>query len=175
MTRKTVLIGGALSALALGLASPALLADTTRGPGYAQEMSAMPAHFGGWRHGGHHGWRHGGGMRHLCGEGRDQRIDGFVELVESFVTFTPEQGEAWQGLVAAVRTSSASIDAACAELAGAGPPRTAADKLGRLETMLAKGLDVVQQVRPAFDTFYATLNDQQKQAIDDLASRRRRH
>jgi hypothetical protein len=173
MTRKTILIGGVLSALALAVASPALLADTPYGAVTAAASSAIPAHFGGWHH---RGPRGGGGFRqHLCSGRHGERMDSFVALVESFVDFTPEQGAAWQQLVAAARASSGSIGEACAELADAGVPTAATDKLARIETMLTTGLDIVQRLRPKFDDFYATLNDDQKKAIDDLMSHRGRH
>jgi hypothetical protein len=36
------------------------------------------------------------------------------------------------------------------------------------------GLEVVQEVRPAFDRFYGTLSEDQKQALDQLINRRHR-
>jgi hypothetical protein len=51
-------------------------------------------------------------------------------------------------------------------------PRTAPERIARLELMLTVGLEVVGRVRPAFDSFYAVLTDEQKKAVDALISRR---
>ena len=126
--------------------------------------------------GGRHFGRHGPGHRlaRLCGERRDARLQDMVAFVESFVDFTPEQAAAWSGLTAALGDGSTRIGAACSELEAAGRPESAPGKLARLEVMLEAGLETVREVRPAFDGFYATLDAEQKQAIDRLAAHRRR-
>lgn len=141
------------------------------GLGAAERFNA-----GGDRHGWHHGWHHGAGgggpmLGRLCSERRDDWLDGRIDLVESFVEFTPEQQPAWDALTVALRSGSERLGAACADLAGA-ERQDAGARLARLETMLQAGLDVVHTVRPAFDDFYAKLDDDQRAALDRLLEHR---
>jgi hypothetical protein len=117
---------------------------------------------------------HGRGLERLCSSQRDERLEDGLSFVESFVDFTPEQTQAWTELATALRAGSASIGQTCGELGSLAIPEKAPDKLALVETMLTKGVAVLGQVRPAFATFYETLDDDQKQAIDRLASRRHR-
>lgn len=124
------------------------------------------------RHGRGHGTGHG--LARLCGERRDERLQDMVTFVESFVDFTPDQAQAWNGLTAALGDGSTRVGAACSELEAAGHPESAPEKLARIEVMLEAGLESLRDVRPAFEGFYATLDAEQKQAIDRLAAHRRR-
>jgi hypothetical protein len=126
-------------------------------------------------HDGGHGWRRGGAPRHmarLCDEERRSGwIDARIERIESAVELTSEQTEAWAGLTEAVRAASERVGETCAEVREAGRPQNASDRLARAETVLSTGLAVVQEVRPAFDDFYATLDDDQKATIDGMIGR----
>jgi hypothetical protein len=126
----------------------------------------------GWRH----GWQGGGHGRFAefaCSDARDEMLEDRLAFVESFVDFTDVQEPAWQHLTAAIRDGSAKVGKACAELKA--PDTTAPARLARVELMLRTGLDIVQQVRPAFEQFYAVLDDDQKVALDKLVSRHHRH
>jgi hypothetical protein len=128
---------------------------------------------------GGHGWhRRGGGPRHmarLCDEERrSDWIDARIERVEGAVELRSEQEEAWAGLTETVRAASARVGEACAEVTAAGRPQNASEHLARTETMLSTGLAIVQEVRPAFDDFYATLDDDQKATIDRMTRHGRR-
>jgi hypothetical protein len=125
----------------------------------------------GWRHG-WHGGGHGRFADHVCSDARDEILEERLTFVESFVDFTDEQEPAWQQLAAAVRAGSAKVGEACTELEA--PDPTAAAHLARVELILSTGLDIVQQVRPAFEQFYAVLDDDQKTVLDKLVSRHHR-
>ena len=121
-------------------------------------------------------WHAGGRGRFAelaCSDARDEILEDRLAFVESFVDFTDEQEPAWQQLAAAVRAGSARVGEACAELEA--PDPTAAAHLALVELILSTGLDIVQQVRPAFEQFYAVLDDDQKAALDKLMSRHHRH
>jgi LTXXQ motif family protein len=124
----------------------------------------------------HHGW-HGGGRgrfaEHVCSDVRDEILEERLAFVESFVDFTDEQEPAWQQLTAAIRAGSAKVGEACAELEA--PDTTAPAHLARVELIFSTGLEIVQEVRPAFEQFYAVLDDDQKAALDKLVSRHHRH
>lgn len=124
------------------------------------------------RFGGHHGPGHGFMMGRLCSDRRSAWLDERIDLVESFVDFTAEQTPAWTALKEAVRAGSERIGEACSSLEEVqdGP----VGRLARMETMLAAGLDVVQGVRPAFEDFYAVLDEDQQAALDRLMERRGR-
>lgn len=105
----------------------------------------------------HHGRDHGGMMERLCSERRSDWLDDRIDFVESFVDFTPEQEPAWVALTAAVRGGGERIGEACGALEAASDDPTG--RLARAEVMLEAGLDAVRAVRPAFEDFYAVLDD----------------
>lgn len=128
---------------------------------------------GGWGH----GWREGRHQRMhqmICSDFRDDKINRVVEFIESFVDFTPPQAEAWTRLTTAVRSGSDRVGQACQDETLAQRPETSAAKLGRAEKLLTIGLDILKEVRPAYDEFYATLDERQKKAVDQMF-RRYRH
>ena len=168
MTVKRIVLVAAFAAAGLVLAFVGL--EAAQSPA-SRHMGDMYAESG---HQGHGGWMHGRrGFSHLCSEHRDKRIGRAVSFVEAFVDFTPEQDQAWERLTAAVRESSAAIGETCSQLTDGDGPADLPQRLARLETMMTVGLEVIHTVRPAFDTFYATLDERQKQAIDQLMSHRR--
>ncbi len=128
--------------------------------------------------GGGHGWgRHhrGPGFARFCNdERREAWIEDRVQLIESFAEFTPEQTEAWTGLKDAVNAASAQVGETCEQAREAGRPENTPERLARAEAFMTAGLSVVQEVRPAFETFYASLDDDQKQALDRMVTRHRR-
>lgn len=169
-TRKKTLIV-ALAALAgVGTLGGVLAAQA--GPDASGFMQIRGERGGpGW--GRHH--RGGPGFARLCDkERRTAWIEDHVQLIESFAEFTPEQTEAWTALKAAVGTASERVGETCAELEAEGRSDSTPERLARAETFLGTGLSVVQEIRPAFDGFYATLDEDQRQALDRLASRHRR-
>ena len=117
----------------------------------------------------------GMGPAQLCTHRYDRHLDDLTAFAGAFFRFTTEQTEAWNRLTDALRAGRASIATACQELTGEGGASSASDHLAQVETMLAAGLEVVRQVRPAFNQFYAVLTDEQKKALDELISRRRHH
>ena len=167
MKTRKVIIASAAAGLALvgglSLAAPDWQAVQ---PAYSAPGEGQGRHFG--RHG------RGYGLGRLCSGRREERLADMVGFVESFVDFTDEQQAAWNSLTVALDQGSDRIGAACGELRAEGRAETAPDKMARLETMLEAGLDAVRDVRPAFDSFYDTLDAEQKEAIDRLAMHRRR-
>jgi hypothetical protein len=126
----------------------------------------------GWQAGWHgHGRHHM--ARRLCSDERDAWIEDKLELVESFVDFDDEQRPAWDALAEAVRAGSGRVGESCAGLDLEALPASAPARLEQMELMLSTGLDVVREVRPAFEQFYAVLDDQQKAALDRLTTRHR--
>src|SRR5665647_2202361 len=111
------------------------------------------------------GWS-GGGM--MC----DPRAVGLAEWRMDRIEKLIGPNDAQRVALDALRTASAkaaeTVTAAC-------PPDLPASATGRLETMekrLDAMLTAIKIVRPAFDAFYATLNDEQKARINTGGPRR---
>ena len=117
----------------------------------------------------------GHGVKALCSEQRDLRLSATTGFVEAFVSFTPEQTGSWNALKAALEAGSAKIGQACDSVEAQVVPSSAPQHLARAELALATALDIVQDVRPAFDDLYANLSDDQRARIDDLLAKRGRH
>ncbi len=171
MKSTKVVVIAAASAVGITLAVSGLQAMQAPSSSGQSVSSADFIHFGsrgGWGRGGQ-----GQAFERICGEERDERLTQLVTFVESFVDFTPEQTGAWQGLVDALRGGSETVGASCANLTplpeGASPP----ERLAQFEMVASTGLDVLRQVRPAFENLYVVLDDDQKAALDGLINRRR--
>lgn len=170
---KKLLIGAAGAALlTLGAASYAAAPSSNgNAPGASSEEASGKMHRAHWR--GRHGKR-GHRYGHFCSDRQGKRFDRLTGVIEGLMTFTPAQDQAWKSLNATVQSERATIKKDCDELKDAGRPKTASQKLARMEKVLGTRLSSLQRVRPAFDKFYETLNDKQKSAIDGLFSRRGR-
>ncbi len=173
MNTRKILIGSGVAAAVLTGAVVAWSTVWPTAPSYAAGVVARQVNFGG--HGaGHdgHGRGHGRGMAMICSDRRDGRIENGLAFVEGFVNFSPEQTTAWNELTDAVHAGSATIGERCEELEKAGVPESAPDRLRHFEAMATTGLAILQRIRPAFESFYATLSDKQKKALDDLSAHR---
>ena len=170
MNRKRLIALGAISAIGLGTAGGVYAANqmpSLGGPHAASVLAGSMGH--GW-----HGKRHHRGPGRVCAGARGEKLEHAIDFVQSFVDFTPEQDAAWQDFSASLMNGRERVRAACDELDQAEDPLNAPDALARAESLLTAGLEVVREVRPAFDTFYATLSEDQKKALDQLINRRHR-
>lgn len=111
-----------------------------------------------------------------CEEGIDGFVEELVEHADDEVSFTTKQQASWDDLIAAIRTGGMEITTFCTrvdEARDAGPA-AAPERLAMAEDAISVGLTVMQTIRPAFDTFYATLDAEQKEMLDNVANHRRR-
>lgn len=174
MKTKGVLISSAVGLMAVTAVAATSLSISAAAETEGARMAPAKAMFGGhhgWRHGGRHG---GGPMTHLCGMARGEKIQRAISFVDNFMSFTPPQQQAWDDLARTLRAGNDRIGTACDTLKDGKAPESAPAKLTMTEDFLTAALDVVRQVRPAFDRFYGTLNAKQRKALDDLLSRRHR-
>lgn len=106
------------------------------------------------------GW--GGGMGAVCDPRGAGLAEWRMERIERLINPTEAQRAALNDLRTASTKAAEIVAAAC-------PREFPASATARLELM-EKRLDAMQQaikiVRPAFDAFYATLNDEQKARIN---------
>lgn len=170
MKSTKVVVIAAASAVGITLAVTGLQA--MQAPPHGGESVSAPdfIHFGsraGWGRGGE-----GRAFERICGEQRDERLTQMVTFVESFVDFTPDQIGAWQGLVDALRGGSETVGESCANLTPLAEGASAPERLAQFEMVASTGLDVLRQVRPAFENLYSVLDDDQKAALDGLINRR---
>lgn len=149
------------------------IAFTVAGPGAHVAQAGMfafaaEAHGRGWR--GHRGG-HGHRMRMLCSDQRTERLNQMIGFGDAFFNFEGEQQAAWAGLTATLREASDEVGQRCEAVKAEGRATLPTERLARMEGHLSTGLSIVQKVRPAFDTFYGTLNDEQKAALDQFMKR----
>lgn len=155
-----------------GQANPPAASGPGAGPGSGPGPGFGPGH-GPRGHGGGHGMMMGPGMMGRGGMGGmcDPRGAGLaewrMERIERLVNPNDAQRAALDNLRNASAKAAEIVTAAC-------PREFPASATGRLELM-EKRLDAMQQaiktVRPAFDAFYATLNDEQKARVNTSGPR----
>lgn len=135
------------------------------GPGYGPGPGG-PRGFG-WGPGmmmgpGMMGWGGRGGFAGMC----DPRAAGLAEWrmrrIEQLIKPTDAQRVALKDLTAASAKAAETIAAACPREF----PASAAARMEIMEKRLEAMLTAVKTVRPAFDAFYATLNDEQRARIN---------
>jgi hypothetical protein len=109
-------------------------------------------------------WGRGGS---LC----DARIAGFaewrIERIERAIQPNDAQRKALDELKAASAKAGEAMRAACPTAT----PATAPARLEAMEKRMAAMLEAIKTVRPAFDAFYATLDDKQKARLNSAGPR----
>ena len=168
-TSHIILLGAAIAAGTALLVTGLRAADGETG--LFGDRGSGRVMLAGWRHGGH---GPGGFAERLCSDERDAMLEDRLSFAESFVAFTPEQQPAWQQLTAAVRAGSGRVGEACVEFENLQEQANAPARIAQAELVLGTALAIVQEVRPAFDGFYAVLDEDQKAALDKMANRHRR-
>jgi hypothetical protein len=163
-TSHVLLLGVAIAAGTALLVTGLRAADGRHGEGGTVMLA-------GWHGGGHGPGRFAG---RLCSDERDAMLEDRLSFVESFARFTAEQQPAWQQLTAAVRAGSGTVGSACVDFERLQAEADAPARMAQAELVLGTALGIVQEVRPAFDDFYAVLDDDQKAALDRMANRHRR-
>ena len=174
MNRNRLLVLGLITALGVGVAAGGLRAlEPQTAPAPSSPVAGATMFGATGQTWGRYG--HGGRGGHFCRASHGKRMERLITFVEGLSDFTPDQQDAWQDLTEALRGGRQQMREACDELRQADGPRHAPDKLARMETMLTMKLDVLKKVRPAFEAFYATLDERKREALDTLFSRHRRH
>ena len=169
MKLKIIVIAGGLGLASLGaIGAYALSGDVRQGLKAGEAAIALASHRHGW------GRRGGGPVRMLCSEARSDRIEAAIAFAETFMAFTPEQRAAWDRLAAAVRAGSDKVGETCAETEALQAEKTLPAKLALAEAASRTAAAVLGDVRPAFDAWYAALDDDQRKALDGLLQHRGR-
>lgn len=173
MKRLTI---AAIAAAALILGAPVIAQQAAPGPDNIPSAERAPGYGPGGPRG--HGWgpgmMMGPGMMGWSGGGMmcDPRAVGLaewrMERIERLISPNEAQRAALDTLRMASAKAAETVTASC-------PPDLPASATGRLESIekrLDAMLTAIKIVRPAFDAFYATLNDEQKARINTGGSSR---
>lgn len=159
ITRKLIVaclatlgIAAALSASGAG-ADPALASAGFGGPGHLRAMH-HPAHR----------------EPPFCRPGFVAEIDQGVALARAFLALDDDQRSAFDTLASATHESAVKARTACETVRNADLPRTVPEATARLADLVETVDEIVATMRPAIDGFYATLNEEQKAALDTIVA-----
>lgn len=130
---------------------------------------------GGW----HHSWWGDDDFDAVayCNERITHMLDEAVEHVDEEESLTDTQNAAWVKLIGTLRTTGTQFAELCDEYhRGDETERASApERLALMEQVMGMGLAAVQQVRPDFDAFYETLDEDQQAKLDRAFGGRRHH
>ena len=151
----------AVAALVLSLATPALAQPGSGGPGWGPGMMMGPGMMGPGM---------GSGMmgRGLC----SPRVAGFAEWRIDRIERAISPNDAQKAALGELRTASTKAAEALRAACPQDYPKTASERLERMEKRMEAMLQAVKTVRPAFDAFYASLDSDQKARLDAAGPRR---
>ncbi len=166
MTSRTTIAAGLAAALALGGYAFAQTpgGGPGQGPGPGMMQGQGPGGGPGWMH---EGRREGRGDRHMMGRICFSQEAVAPRLIERFERTTqpkPEQRNEFEALKAAATKAEQTLKAACptdAERAD----RTPTARMARAEKHAVAMAEAIKTVRPAFDAYYAKLDDTQRDRV----------
>jgi hypothetical protein len=159
-SRRSTLVAGAAIGLALMCGAVS-----------AQDAQPRPNFFGpGWGAGAMMGpgMMGPGGFGFMC----NPRAAGFAEWRMDRIEAAVRPTEAQRAALNELRTASTKAAETIATVCSAEFPSKATERLKLMETRLEAMLQAVKIVRPAFDAFYNSLDDQQRGRLDAAGPRR---
>jgi hypothetical protein len=164
--KRLSISAAAIAVAGLILAAPVIAQQI--GPGPGNPPAAGGSDYGARGYGWGPGMMMGPGMMGWSGMGAmcDSRAAGLaewrMERIERLINPTEAQRAALSELRTASTKAAGTIVAACPREA----PASASARLELMEKRLDAMLVAIKTVRPAFDAFYATLNDEQKALVN---------
>ena len=163
MTLRRPLIAAAALSFAL---STSALAQPSGGPGWGPGWTDPGMMMGPGMMHGRGMW--GAGFGGACNPRFAGLAEWRVDQIERTVKPTEAQQAALKELRAASAKSAEGLAAACPK----DLPKTSGERLAFMEKRMEAMLQAVKTVRPAFDAFYASLNEAQKVSLDEAGPRR---
>lgn len=110
----------------------------------------------------------GGGMGFMCNPRAAGMAEWRASRIESTIKLTDAQKVALKRLSDASEQAAKAIEAGCA----AGVPSNPAERMATMEKRAEASLLAIKTVRPAFEAFYASLDEDQKKRLDSIGPRR---
>jgi len=108
-----------------------------------------------------------------CNHGSDRWLEKATKKVDRKLELTDAQKQAWTGVENSLRDGVAGLRATCETELKKAKDQPAPVRLAAFEVLSQTGLDVFKNARPAFETFYESLNAEQKKEVDEAFSHRR--
>lgn len=123
----------------------------------------------------HHGQYGAGshGYAALCDGDTEQRFNQGARYVEEHLDLRTDQEAAWAALRSAAHKGMVELAERCDILSADGA--TVSERLALSEEALIAGTAALRTVRPAFDEFYAVLDEQQRRDLEAMTSYRSAH
>lgn len=158
MNRKFLLA----ATLGLGLALTGGAAALAQG-GYQCPMGGTP---------GAHKMMKGFGADRMCGGDHEARQAGMLAYAEKKLGITDAQRDAWNGVVAAVKSGGDAMAKACETAKPADPkaPQTLPQRLDSMQTFATLRAEQATKVVPAVKALYEKLTPEQKTIADGFFS-----
>jgi len=124
----------------------------------------------------HHGWtgHRGDGVvaAAVCAGSRDDRVKELGAYLGSALDLDAAQKEAWHQVEQELEQGMALLRDACAKFASNAAPATMPQRLAVMESAMAAGTETLRAVRPTFEAFYGTLDEEQRHKIDEMSRHR---
>ena len=105
-----------------------------------------------------------GNMAAVCGQQAGSFIDLPVQRIEQVVQPTAQQQTAFDDLKKAAQNAGNQLQSSCPTAV----PKSAVARLDTVDTRLNAMVDAIKSVRPNLQTFYASLNDDQKARFNTM-------
>lgn len=107
----------------------------------------------------------GGSMRRMMSP---ERVEGRIAFLRTELKVTEAQGELWEAVAGALRANAASSKGMMTEMMQSDGSKTFPQRLTDRERMLSARLDGLRRLKAAVEPFYASLDEIQKAAADEL-------
>ncbi len=120
---------------------------------------------------GHHGAQHA--SLAFCSYDARDWADSSGAYLGAWLQLDAAQNAAWNHVEQKLEQGRNLLRDACEALAASGPAATMPERLALMESAMAAGAETLRTVRPAFDEFYATLDEGQRQQLDALPGHHR--
>lgn len=161
MRRRGLLIGGAVTAMAVALSLVGL--RVSEHPAWAHSKSAS---HGIWSS---HGSGHMNGIGHFYAAKEGAQFDKLAAYLKPKLKLNDVQETAWMDFAAVWRESETDLRQSCDGADNS--PEGMGGLFARAEVQLDAGLTAVRKLRPAFERFHATLDAEQKRILDRFGHR----
>lgn len=118
-----------------------------------------------------HGWaghERGQTIAAACSRGSESHVAEAANFVGAMLELNATQAAAWNHVTQDLELGLAGLRDACEGLATHSEGSPAPERLAYLESTMTAGAETLRAIRPAFERFYETLDDTQRQRLDAM-------